>query len=86
MVEGKKKVNEPMAEPVINLGDLEVEERLQLLEKLWASLSGTPESLPLTDAQDKEGDVGSIIAFCEMSSGRGRWLGPSLAGRWSQPL
>ena len=45
-----------MAKPAINLGDLTVEERLQLLEEVWDSLSGTPQSLPLTDAQREELD------------------------------
>jgi putative addiction module component (TIGR02574 family) len=45
-----------MAKPAINLGDLTVEERLQLLEEVWDSLSGTPKSLPLTDAQREELD------------------------------
>ena len=45
-----------MAKPGINLGDLTVEERLQLLEEVWDSLSGAPRSVPLTDAQREELD------------------------------
>ena len=40
----------------INIGHLSVEERLQLLEELWESLSGTAEPIPLTDAQREELD------------------------------
>ena len=45
-----------MAKPAMNLGDLTVEERLELLEEVWDSLSRTPESLPLTDTQREELD------------------------------
>ncbi len=45
-----------MAKPAINLGDLTVEERLKLLEEVWDSLSGTPQSLLLSDAQREELD------------------------------
>jgi putative addiction module component (TIGR02574 family) len=45
-----------MAKPAINLGDLTVEERLQLLEDVWDSLSATPQRVPLTDAQREELD------------------------------
>ncbi len=45
-----------MANAAINLGDLTVEERLQLLEEVWDSLSGTPQSLPPTDAHRQELD------------------------------
>jgi len=33
---------------------LTVAERLQLLEKIWDSLTETPEAIPVTDAQRKE--------------------------------
>jgi putative addiction module component (TIGR02574 family) len=45
-----------MGKPAINLDTLTVEERLQLLEEVWDSLSGTPQRLPLTDAQREELD------------------------------
>jgi putative addiction module component (TIGR02574 family) len=35
---------------------LSVSERLELLEKVWDSLAGTPDALPLTDAQKVEMD------------------------------
>ena len=35
---------------------LTVEERLELLERLWDSLVDTPERIPLTDAQKQELD------------------------------
>ena len=56
-----------MARPSVNLEGLTREEKLQLLEDLWESL--TPEDVPLNDAQrceldhrldqlDREGPVG----------------------------
>ena len=45
-----------MAKPAINLDALTLEERLQLLEEVWDSLSGAPRSVPLTDAQREELD------------------------------
>jgi putative addiction module component (TIGR02574 family) len=33
---------------------LSVVDRLQLLEKIWDSLTETPEAIPVTDAQRKE--------------------------------
>ena len=40
----------------IDVGRLSPEERLQLLEALWESLSATPEAIPLTNAQREELD------------------------------
>ena len=40
----------------IDIGALSHEERLQLLEQLWESLSATPEATPLTGAQHQELD------------------------------
>ncbi len=40
----------------IDIGALSREERLQLLEQLWESLSATPEAIPLTGAQRQELD------------------------------
>ena len=55
---------------MIDIAALSREERLQLLENLWDSLSIAPEALPLTEAQrleldrrldelDRDGPVGS---------------------------
>ena len=41
---------------MIDITTLSREEQLQLLEKLWDSLSSTPEAVPLTDAQREELD------------------------------
>ncbi len=41
---------------MIDIATLSQEERLQLLEQLWDSLSSTPEAIPLTDAQREELD------------------------------
>lgn len=40
----------------IDIASLSPEERLQLLDALWESLSATPEAIPLTSAQQKELD------------------------------
>ena len=41
---------------MIDITTLSREEQLQLLEKLWDSLSSTPEAIPLTDTQREELD------------------------------
>ncbi len=40
----------------IDIASLSLEERLQLLDELWESLSRTPEAIPLTEAQRREID------------------------------
>jgi len=40
----------------IDISRLSPEERLELLEQLWDSLSSAPEAVPLTDAQRAELD------------------------------
>ena len=40
----------------IDITRLTPEERLELLEQLWDSLSSTPDAVPLTDAQREELD------------------------------
>jgi len=40
----------------IDIASLSPEERLQLLDALWESLSATPEAIPLTNAQREELD------------------------------
>jgi len=40
----------------IDIAKLSPEERLELLEQLWDSLSDTPEAVPMTDAQRQELD------------------------------
>ena len=42
--------------PTLNIDDLSIQERLQLLEQLWDSLRETPGAVPLTDAQREELD------------------------------
>jgi putative addiction module component (TIGR02574 family) len=42
--------------PSIEIGKLTTDERLQLIEQLWNSLSETPDAVPLTDAQREELD------------------------------
>ncbi len=43
-----------MADPEIDIGSLSVDERLQLVEKLWESLTATPDTIPFTAAQRAE--------------------------------
>ena len=45
-----------MATPAVSFDHLTVQERLELLERLWDSLVDTPERIPLTDAQKEELD------------------------------
>ena len=45
-----------MARTEIDINKLSPEERLDLIEELWDSLSTDPEKIPLTDAQAKELD------------------------------
>ena len=45
-----------MATPAVSFDHLTVEERLELLDRLWDSLVDTPERIPLTDAQKEELD------------------------------
>lgn len=45
-----------MSKAAVNIDDLNPEERLQMIEELWNSLSGQPGSVPLTDAQRQELD------------------------------
>jgi len=58
-----------MSLPSLDITTLTPEERLDLLEQLWDSLTATPEAVPLTDAQlaeldrrlddlDREGPIG----------------------------
>jgi putative addiction module component (TIGR02574 family) len=45
-----------MSLPSLDIATLTPEERLDLLEQLWDSLTATPEAIPLTDAQRAELD------------------------------
>ena len=58
-----------MAKPALDIETMSRDERLELLEELWDSLSGEAEGIPLTDEQrveldrrldalDREGAVG----------------------------
>jgi putative addiction module component (TIGR02574 family) len=40
----------------IDISNLSSEERLQLLEQIWESLSATPDAIPLTSTQREELD------------------------------
>ena len=45
-----------MSKPALNIDDLTPEERLRLIEQLWDSLSETPGTIPLINAQRGELD------------------------------
>ncbi|MGH7812255.1 MAG: addiction module protein [Candidatus Binatia bacterium] len=45
-----------MSRPSLNINSLSTTERLRLLEELWDSLSGSPDVMPLSDAQREELD------------------------------
>lgn len=45
-----------MARPNLNIKELTKDERLDLIEELWDSLTATPNEMALTDAQRKELD------------------------------
>jgi putative addiction module component (TIGR02574 family) len=45
-----------MSKPGLDIASLTAEERLSLLEELWDSLTATPETIPLTEAQRAELD------------------------------
>ena len=40
-----------MSRPAIEIGSLNIEERLELIESLWESLVTDPSNIPVTDAQ-----------------------------------
>ncbi len=45
--------NSAMSRPAIEIDNLNVEERLELIESLWESLVVDPDNVPVTDAQKK---------------------------------
>ena len=45
-----------MAQPAVSIDALTPDERLELLERLWDSLSSRPSDVPVTDAQRLELD------------------------------
>jgi putative addiction module component (TIGR02574 family) len=45
-----------MSKSSLNIDELSSEERLRLIEQLWDSVSETPGSIPLTNAQREELD------------------------------
>ena len=54
----------------LNIGELSPEERLDLLEELWDSLSGEPAAVPMTDAQREELDRRLDDLDADIASGR----------------
>ena len=42
-----------MSRPAIEIGSLNKEERLELIESLWESLVTDPSNIPVTDAQKR---------------------------------
>lgn len=62
-----------MGESPIRVESLSKEERLDLLERLWESLSATPDGVPVTQAQRDELDRRSDSL--DRDVGKGRALG-----------
>ena len=42
-----------MSRPAINIDDLNVEEKLELIEDLWESIASDPANVPVTASQKK---------------------------------
>ena len=59
-----------MGEPPIRIESLSQEERLDLLERLWDSLSRSPGDVPLTGAQKAELDRRSEALDRDAAEGR----------------
>lgn len=59
-----------MAEPAIRIEALSTDERLDLLEKLWDSLSQAPASVPVTPAQRAELDRREADLDRDLAEGR----------------
>ena len=59
-----------MDEPSVDLESLSKDERLDLLERLWDSLSETPADVPVTQAQQAELDRRSIALDRDVAEGR----------------
>jgi len=59
-----------MGEPPVRIESLSKDERLNLLERLWESLSATPHEVPVTQAQQAELDRRSAALDRDVAKGR----------------
>ena len=59
-----------MDEPSVKIESLSKDERLDLLERLWDSLSETPADVPVTPAQQAELDRRSGALDLDLATGR----------------
>jgi putative addiction module component (TIGR02574 family) len=59
-----------MNEPPVKIESLSRDERLDLLERLWDSLSATPDEVPVTLAQEAELDRRSKALDRDVADGR----------------
>jgi putative addiction module component (TIGR02574 family) len=59
-----------MDEPSVRIESLSTDERLDLLERLWESLSETPAEVPVTQAQQAELDRRSDALDRDVAKGR----------------
>jgi putative addiction module component (TIGR02574 family) len=59
-----------MDEPSVKIESLSKDERLDLLERLWDSLSETPAEVPVTPAQQAELDRRSDALDLDLETGR----------------
>ena len=61
-----------MGESPVRIESLSKDERLDLLERLWDSLSVTPDEVPVTQAQQAELDRRSEALDRDLAKGRAR--------------
>jgi putative addiction module component (TIGR02574 family) len=59
-----------MSESPVRIESLSTDERLDLLERLWDSLSATPDEVPVTRAQQAELDRRSKALDQDLAKGR----------------
>lgn len=59
-----------MEQPSVRIEDMSKDERLELLERLWDSLSQAPEDVPVTDAQRAELDHRAAELDRDVTEGR----------------
>lgn len=59
-----------MDQPSVRIEAMSKDERLELLERLWNSLSQAPEDVPVTDAQRAELDHRAAELHRDMTEGQ----------------
>jgi len=64
------RLSNPMGESSIKIDALNSEQRLELLERLWESLSQEPDAVPVTEAQRAELDRRALALDADLVEGR----------------